>query len=173
MHLIISTSLNPESRSRILARAAASHFEKADQQVELIDLNELELPSCDGATCYSHPNVQKVGKAIGEASSITLASPIYNYNVCSSCKNLIELTGKAWTDKVVGFLLAAGGQGSYMAVMGIANSLMLDFRSLIIPRFVYATGQDFAGDQINEPEIEDRIKSLVETATRLSAAVAN
>ena len=33
---------------------------------------------------------------------------------------------------------------SYMSVMAYANSLMLDFRCVIIPRFVYATGSAFA-----------------------------
>jgi FMN reductase len=38
-------------------------------------------------------------------------------------------------NKVVGFLCAAGGKSSYMSVMRLANSLMLDFRCLIIPHF--------------------------------------
>ena len=61
---------------------------------------------------------------------------------------MIELTGSAWEDKIVGFLCAAGGMGSYMSVMAYANSLMLDFRCVIIPRFVFATGEGFDGDNI-------------------------
>ncbi len=56
---------------------------------------------------------------------------------------MIELAGSAWEDKIVGFLCAAGGMSSYMSVMAYANSLMLDFRCVIIPRFVYATGDIF------------------------------
>ena len=88
-----------------------------------------------------------------------IATPIYNYNVSSSAKNLVELTGKAWTDKVVGFLCAAGGRGSYMGCMGLANSLMLDFRSLILPRFVYATGDPFAGEQ-NQRDPKLKVESM-------------
>ena len=69
-----------------------------------------------------------------------VAAPVYNYDVSASAKNMIELTGNAWEDKMVGFLCAAGGMSSYMSVMAYANSLMLDFRCVIIPRFVYATG---------------------------------
>jgi FMN reductase len=67
-----------------------------------------------------------------------IATPVYNYNINAALKNLIELTGSAWTDKVVGFICSAGGKNSYMSVMSLANSLMLDFRSIIIPRFVYS-----------------------------------
>ena len=60
---------------------------------------------------------------------------------------MIELTGSSWEDKIVGFLCAAGGTTSYMSVMAYANSLMLDFRCVIIPRFVYATGNAFDDDE--------------------------
>ena len=173
MHLIISTSLNPNSRSRILATAAAHAMEKNQQPCELLDLAQMELPNCDGDQCYSKPDVVKLAGAISSASSILIASPIYNYDVSAVCKNMIELTGKAWTDKVVGFLVAAGGISSYMSVMGIANSLMLDFRCLIAPRFVYGTGQEFAGDQISEKDMLDRIDELVIKMAQLSAAVAS
>ena len=84
---------------------------------------------------------------------------------------MIELTGKAWTDKVVGFLVAAGGTNSYMSVMGFANSLMLDFRCLIAPRFVYGTGEAFVGDQIAEEDMLVRIDELVSKMAQLSAVV--
>jgi FMN reductase len=171
MFVVISTSLNPGSRSRILANFAYQQLQcRTDDKSRLIDLAELTLPPCDAGVCYRDPNVIEVGDAIQAAQGVLIATPIYNYNVSSSAKNLVELTGKAWTDKVVGFLCAAGGNGSYMGCLGLANSLMLDFRSLILPRFVYATGDSFAGDKINETEVEDRIVSLVEQLMAVSAA---
>ena len=65
-------------------------------------------------------------------------------------KNMIELTGSAWEDKIVGFLCAAGGHTSYMSVMSYANSLMLDFRCVIIPRFAFATSDAFDGERITD-----------------------
>lgn len=173
MHLIISTSLHPNSRSRILGQTAAAAFHALDEEHQLLDLIDMSLPQCDGDQCYADANVQKLGEAIAGANAVLIASPVYNYDVSSPCKNLIELTGQAWTDKVVGFMLAAGGQGSYMAAMGIANSLMLDFRSLIIPRFVYTTGEAFTGNQLSEPDVADRINELVKTSVRLGQAVAD
>ncbi len=161
MYLVISTSLNPQSRSRILARSAHQTLQDNDIDVDFCDLSELQLPLCDGAKCYGHPDSVRVTEAVQSAKGILIASPIYNYDLSASAKNMIEITGKAWTDKVVGFLCAAGGQGSFMAPMQMANSLMLDFRSLILPRFVYVTSDAFAGDQISDPNCEERVKELV------------
>jgi FMN reductase len=93
--------------------------------------------------------------------------PIYNYASGASAKNLIELTGSAWSDKVVGFLCAAGGHSSYMSILGLANSLMLDFRCLINPRFVYTDGSAFEGGQITDSEIKKRIEELASSTMRL------
>lgn len=169
--VVISTSLNPVSRSRVLAQIAHEQITaRTDGNSRLIDLAEVQLPVCDADSCYGHPNVVELGQAISSAQGILIATPIYNYNVSSSAKNLVELTGKAWTDKVVGFLCAAGGRGSYMACMGLANSLMLDFRSLILPRFVYATGDAFEGNQIGDSEITSRIDSVIEQMMAISRA---
>ena len=89
------------------------------------------------ATNMSTPSACERKSCLRKA--ILLATPIYNYDVSAAAKNMVELTGSAWRDKTVGFICAAGGTSSYMSVMGLANSLMLDFRCIILPRFVYAT----------------------------------
>ena len=166
MFLVISSSLHPESRSRILATTACEILQASEQEYGYLDLLETELPSCNGTDCYADENVQRVSSQIKQARGILLATPIYNYNIGSAAKNLIELTGSAWTEKVVGFLCAAGGQGSYMAVMGIANSLMLDFRSFILPRFIYTTGDAFQGNELVDADARDRLEVLVNELVR-------
>lgn len=165
--LVISCSLNPGSRSRIMAQAAMKHLEQA----EWIDLAELEMPLCDGGSAYGHENVSKAAEKISAAKGILIATPVYNYDVNAALKNLIELTGRHWTGKVVGFLCAAGGQGSYMSVMAIANSLMLDFRAVIVPRFVYATGSHFEGPGISDSGLRHRISGLCQDMKNFTAAL--
>ena len=97
--------------------------------------------------------------------------PIYNYDINAAAKNLIELTGRNWLGKVVGFACAAGGQGSYMSIMSVANSLMLDFRCHIVPRFVYSTGSAFQGNSITDPEIHERTKELSDDICRITEAL--
>ncbi len=171
MFAVFSTSLSRDSRSRIMARAAAAELRSLELEVELFDLAEKPLPACDAGSCYGDPNAIEASALIQRASGILIAAPVYNYDFGSSAKGLIELTGKVWTDKVVGFLCAAGGYSSYMAPMQLANSLMLDFRTLVLPKFVYATGDQFQGDQISELKIEGRISELVEMLVKVAAAL--
>ena len=158
--LVISCSLNPRSRSAHLAKACAEVMSASGQEVEALDLREYPLPLCDGAGAYEAPNVAELSERIGRADGIALALPVYNYGVNAAAKNLLELTGKAWTGKVLGFLCAAGGQASYMSVMAFAGSFMLDYRCVMVPRFVYAPGTAFGGDGITDEAVTGRIEQL-------------
>ena len=108
---------------------------------------------------------------IEAAGGILVAAPVYNYDVAAAAKNMIELTGSAWEDKVVGFLCAAGGTASYMSVMAYANSLMLDFRCVIIPRFVFATSEAFDGENITDKKITERVEKVANDLVRFTKAL--
>ncbi len=170
-HLVISSSLHPASKSRILAARAKTLLEELRAPVEFIDVRDLGLPACDGTACYEHPAVRALRVRISKAEGIILATPIYNYSIGASAKNLVELTGEAWSQKPVSFLCAAGGQLSYMAVMALANMLMLDFQSYILPRFVYAADTAFEGDQLVDTAVVDRLRDLTVTLVKFSAAL--
>src|SRR3954463_7723734 len=168
MNVIVSCSLNSDSNSRILAREAQRILEADGQPVTWLDLRDHPLPLCDGGGSYAHPAVGPVSEILTKARSILIATPIYNYDGTAAVKNLIELTGDSWDGKVVGFLCAAGGMSSYMSIMSLANSLMLDFRSIIVPRFVYATTGAFKDDRISDPEQLRRVAELARETVRLS-----
>ncbi len=170
-YLVVSTSGNADSNSRKMGRAAFEYLQKAKVDCAWLDLNELDLPLCDADACYAAPGTQKLSKALQAADGIIVASPVYNYDMSASAKNMIELTGSAWEEKIVGFLCAAGGMSSYMSVMAYANSLMLDFRSVIIPRFVYATGNAFNGDALVDPKVRQRIEQVAAELIRFTSAL--
>ena len=170
-YLVISCSLNPDSRSKILAESVRDNIKNISADVNFLDLAEEDIPFCDGAEAYSKPITEKLVETINKADGIVLCAPIYNYDINAAAKNLIELTGRNWFQKVVGFACAAGGQGSYMSIMGVANSLMLDFRCHIVPRFVYATGSAFQGSSITDPEIIERTKELSDDICRITEAL--
>src|SRR4029078_5191124 len=168
--LIVSCSLNPDSRSRVLANEAAAVLRDAKVNVSVLDLRDHPLPLCDGEGCDPQA-IRPLADPIKSADAILLAVPIYNYDVNAAAKNLVEETGKAWEGKIVGFLCAAGGHGSYMSVMSLANSLMLDFRCVIVPRFVYAKGEAFGEDGLSSPKIRDRVHQLATETVRLATAL--
>ena len=113
----------------------------------------------------------KLQKYFTDADAVVLAVPIYNYDINSAAKNAIELAGRQMTGKVAGFLCSAGGERSYMSVMAIANSLMLDFRTIILPRFVYAGKDDVSDAGEISNEIRDRIAQFGEEFLNLAQAV--
>jgi FMN reductase len=170
-YLVISTSGNPESNSRILSRVAFAHLQKQKVDCDWIDISTLDLPLCDADKCYANASAQKLNKAIEAADGIIVATPVYNYDVAAAAKNMLELTGSSWEEKVVGFLCAAGGASSYMSVMAFANSLMLDFRSVIIPRFVYATGDAFDGDKVTDKKVVERVEQVADELIKFTKAL--
>src|SRR6266404_824072 len=170
-HLVISTSGNPDSNSRRMGRIAFGALEKTELDCEWLDIDQLELPMCDADTCYTQPAAQKLSTTIEGADGIIVATPVYNYDVSAATENMVELTGNAWEDKVVAFLCAAGGMGSYMSVMAFANSLMLDFRSVIVPRFVYATSDAFEGDKVADKKVVSRIEQVADELVRFTEAL--
>ncbi len=167
-HLVISTSGNPDSNSRRMGRIAFTHLQKQKAHCEWVDIREMNLPLCDADKCYEMPGSKKLAGAIEAADGILIAAPVYNYDVAAATKNMIELTGSVWEDKIVGFLCAAGGHGSYMSVMAYANSLMLDFRCVIIPRFAFATSNAFNGERISDKKIAQRIKQVADELVRFT-----
>jgi NAD(P)H-dependent FMN reductase len=169
-YLIIGTSLRPASLSQLMAAELEKIWKEMGLSAERVDLRQLPLPLCDAEAAYGHPNVAPLTAKIEASRVIVLAVPIYNYDTNAAAKNVIELTGSAWEDKIVGFLCAAGGDASYMSVMALANSLMLDFRCIVLPRFVYATGDNFAGGKISNTDITRRIRELAESAVKLRVA---
>ena len=165
--LIISTSLRSGSRSQIMAK----YLQENINDVELFDLQDNPLPMCDGDECYDLPEVIAFREKVESAEGIIMAIPVYNFNVSSGAKNIVELGGSKLYDKTFGFMCAAGGRNSYMSVMSLANSLMIDFRCYIVPKFVYATKHDFQDGKITNSEIKDRIEELGAELVRVSKAL--
>ena len=165
---IIATSLNPTSKSQVLATMLAKVLTDRGVTVETIDLRQHELPLAGTPGCWEHPELAHFNGVLERASHIVFAVPVYCYGANAAAKNVIELLGRGFTEKVVGFMCAAGGQGSYMSVMSLANSLMLDFRTVIVPRFFYATEDDWTEAGELKPELENRLVMLYEDLKRVS-----
>ena len=151
----------------------AKHLEKSfgKEDIKFFDLQKTPLPICDGDECYDLPEVLDFREKVKEADGIVMAIPVYNFNVSSGAKNIVELGGRMLYDKTFGFMCAAGGRNSYMSVMSLANSLMLDFRCYIVPKFVYATKNDFSDGKITNSEIKTRIEELGFEVIRVSKAL--
>ena len=121
------------------------------------------------------PHLGALGLEIGQVLVVGRhfhLNPVYNFQASASAKNIVELGGSMFEGKVVGFLCAAGGRNSYMSVMSLANSLMLDFRCHILPRYVFASKDSFSDGELADAEISGRIGELARELVRVSRALA-
>lgn len=160
--LILACSLDARSRSYLLAVEAHKQLAARSVNVRLTDLRELQIPLAPGYNTEPGEGVARLRAEIGEASHLIFAVPVYNWDVNAAAKNVVEwMSDSELAGKTVAFLCAAGGSSSYMSVMAFANSLMLDFRCWIVPRFVYAVGSDFSEDAVSNPQIVERIERMV------------
>ncbi|MEE3276891.1 MAG: NADPH-dependent FMN reductase [Candidatus Thermoplasmatota archaeon] len=170
--LLFSCSLRDGSRSQVMVEALQTELEGAGHEVEYLDLREAGLPLCDGDDCYDHPATKALRVSVAAADGIIFAVPVYNFYASAAAKNIVELGGSTFEGKVVGFICAAGGRNSYMSVMSLANSLMLDFRCHILPRYVYASKDSFSDGKLADPEISGRISEMAHEIVRVSQALA-
>jgi FMN reductase len=169
--LLISSSLNEDSKSRAMLRLAETKLKELGASIDWIDLQEHPLPLAGSSESWESPEAEKLSKRIEAADAILIGIPVYNYDVNAALKNLVELTGGAWEGKLLGFYCAAGGHASYMSVMAFANSMMLDFRCLIIPRFVYSIHAEWQGMNLKEAKTQKRIEELAQECLRLAKAL--
>ncbi len=162
--LIIGTSLDPDSKSQWLARLAVSLGKESGYQVDLLDLRDFKLPFAGEEGSFDVEIVSRLKEKMMSYKKFVFCVPVYNYDVSASAKNLIELVGDTWLENTtIGFICAAGGQNSYMSVMSFANSLMLDFRVWIVPRFVYSVSNDWHEGELKNGKVNERIEGLLES----------
>ncbi len=170
--VIVSCGLKQRSKSRSLARYAFSHLQSLGCEAAFINMQDYALPFCNAEnSSMNNPRVLQLKETLETAAALILATPVYNYSGNSTLKNMIELTGSAFREKVVAFLCAAGGERSYMSILSVANSLMLDFRCLIVPKFVYATDKNFDARLKISTDIEQRIGEQNEMVIKLIRAL--
>lgn len=180
-YVVISCSLDPESRSRSLAQIALSHLEAADADTRLIDIRETPIPLFDNDEIFSDQNFLALFEAIDSADGIVLAAPVYNWSLGSVVKQIIEATGAtgerdrkaAWFDKVVTFVCAGGLPHSYTAYTAMAMPLMLDFKCIINPYAVYATERDWQGPNTLSQPLAERMAKTMQVKTEITNGLAN
>jgi len=170
-YLVVSSHVNADSSTLKLARRVVESLEALGEPATLLDLATREMPWCDGHRCYEHVDTKQMAELVRGATAVILCTPIYNYTVNAALKNFIELTDRAWEDKVVGFAVSAGGPASYMAVMQAANWLMLDYRCVVVPRFVYATREAFTDRELTDADVIRRLDELAKAVVRMGKAL--
>ncbi len=177
---VISSSLDPDSRSRALALRAAESIQDAGHKAVFVDLAEANLPAFDNSASFDGARVREIHELIRTADAVVLASPVYNWGLGSNLKNLIESTGAtgdgqhtaAWFDKVVTFICAGGLPHSYMGYTALAGAMMLDFKCVVNPYAVYSTDRDWETPDAPSAHLLDRLEKTLTVHMELAALLA-
>tara|TARA_Y100001968_G_C19365023_1_gene722026 strand:- start:10 stop:534 length:525 start_codon:yes stop_codon:yes gene_type:complete len=167
--LIFSTTHYKNSKPDAIASYLNTQLKNLNINCSYIHIGDLNLPMCDGYDCYKNKTVITIQKQVNEANSFIICSPIYNYDLNAIAKNLIELCGQGFKDKVVGLAVTAGGQNSYMAPLSFINSLLIDYRCIIVPRYVYVTSEAFdENNSITDTSIQTRLNELTQSLVNIT-----
>lgn len=180
----MSSSLDPDSRSRQIAELCLDKLRAQDLEAAFIDLRTTKLERFDNDTIYKKPEYAELHTKIAQADGLLLCTPIYNWSVSSELKRLIEVTGSttpdgsvhssvnfikgAWFDKVVTFAGAAGLPHSYMAFRDLATTLMLDFKCVINPYQIYIHNRHWVAGELSG-EAHARIDKTLGVMLELTA----
>lgn len=154
----------------------------SDLDVELIDLQELDLPF------YNEPKPAMMGdyeldhtkqwaKTIGEADGFIFVTPEYNHSYSPVLANALNYLNAEWNHKPVSFVSygsQAGGARAVEHLRAIAGELrMYDLRDqVLLPNYYFRTDESgqyqFSEDE--EKEANTMLADLAEWAAKLKVA---
>jgi FMN reductase len=166
--LVVSSSLDPKSRSEELARRCEAYLRNGSE-VRFVTLKDYPLQGRDLHEPLQSEAYRRLHEFVSEADGLVLASPIYNWGCCAELKRFVEVVGTTppdgslrgpFFDKVVAFVNSAGLPHSYMAFSGLAMSMMLDFKCIISPYNVYVTSRDWETGSLSQSAQERIAKSM-------------
>lgn len=145
-----------------------------DLEVELIDLQELNLPFYNepkpaAMGDYELDHTKKLAKIIGEADGFIFVTAEYNHSYAPALANAINYLNAEWNYKPVSFVSygsQAGGARAVEHLRGIAGELrMFDLREQVLLPNYYLRLNEKGEYQFSEEETEAANALLGELAT--------
>lgn len=167
--LVVSSGLDPNSRSRKLAQLCHNILLRREVEVRLADLAEFDIPNFDNDAVYRSDAYIKLHALAAQSTGLVLCSPVYNWGCSAELKKYIEYVGStppngphtgALFDKVVTFVNSGGLPHSYTAFRELATALMLDFKCVVNPYHLYAHNRHWQGKTLDDGLLERAEKTL-------------
>lgn len=176
--LIVSTSLDPESRSERIARRYCEALMMRAVASTFVILKDYTIPGFDNPSELPS-DCELLHRMVLDADAVVLAGPIYNWGCSAELKRFIEFVGAtppdgtrrgAFFDKIVTFIASAGLPHSYMGFAPTMASMILDFKCIINPYHVFVHDQQWDAGRIDE-DASERIERSADVLVALMRAL--
>ena len=176
--LVVSSSLNPESRSERIARRYSEALVTREVASTFVTLKDYDLPGFDNPSELPS-DCESLHRMVLDAEAVVLAGPIYNWGCSAELKRFVEFVGTippdgsrrgAFFDKILTFISSAGLPHSYMGFAPTMASMILDFKCIINPYYIYVHNQHWNADRIND-DTSRRIERSADVLVELMRAL--
>ncbi|MDE2875928.1 MAG: NAD(P)H-dependent oxidoreductase [Gemmatimonadota bacterium] len=156
--LIVSASLDPESRSERIARRYSEALVMRGVASTFVTLKDYAIPGFDNPSELPS-DCEILHRMVLDAEAVVLAGPIYNWGSSAELKRFIEFVGTtppdgtrrgAFFDKIVTFIASAGLPHGYMGFAPTMASMILDFKCIINPYHVFVHSRNWDADRIDD-----------------------
>lgn len=170
MILLISFSLNPNSKSFQAVEEAHLYLKYKKVDVTLIDIRNYVLSYYDGTEeALEQPHTKKLVNIFNNAEKIIIATPVYNYDVNAVFKNFIDILSAVrsrsnfFKKQVIGMIGAMGSKKSFVSLLPTLSNLQLSLGVYLIPKLVMCTPNDFHENSVIDNFLKERIQNLCDT----------
>ena len=175
--LAILGSTTPPGR---MHRAVAGAIERArgrGVEADLFDLGAHALGFADGTPVEDlDDDTATAVAAVGSASALVVATPVYRGSMTGSLKNLLDLTPvPALQGKVVGIVAMGASDHHYLGAERHLRDVLAFFGAIPMPVAVYLNGADFADGVPGERAatlLDELFVATVEAAAALAGTAA-
>ncbi|MBC8282581.1 MAG: NAD(P)H-dependent oxidoreductase [Nitrospinae bacterium] len=161
--LIIQGSLNPQSKTAIVAREAEKFLHSFDEvDCQTLDLRSFDMQFCDGRKLEDYnSDTQKAFGMIDEADGFIIGMPVYCYSVSGPLKNLIDITSSAMEKKVAGILCTTGSSMSFLASSDLAKILAYESHVLSVQPVVCSSYEDFSDGKLTSKKVQEKLNTMI------------
>lgn len=161
--VIIQTSLNPSSKTSIVANKFFETLKEKGVNVEILDLRNHNIEFCDGRKLEKYnQDMQIIASKLKIAKGYILSFPIYNYSFSGVLKNFLDIYSGVMDSKFTGLVSNSGGIRSANEGVGeLMKSLALHNNITTVQPVVHTFAGDFNDDnELTQDTTKEMIKKL-------------
>ena len=168
--MVVGAATPPGRLAAAIAAAAEAVCANAeDIQVDIMNLAEVPIDTCDGRPLEKYgADTREAVDRIAAAAAVLIAAPVYRASFPGVLKNLLDIVPVGTLQgKPVGIVAMGGSAHHYLAVDTQLRQVLGWFGALVAPTGVYLTGADFHDGALASESARNDLIALADTLLML------